>query len=126
MLNYLYYRLFKFFELTEKHLTPNGIRMPEYLAMFAVILLVSLNLFAINSFLYEKFRLQLLFSSKGVAFGLLAVILLSGYLLFIHKGKYKLIVEKYNQENTRMRYISIAFTIIYIVFSFLLLVLATS
>ncbi len=63
MLNYLFYRLYRFFEITEKHLTPSGLRMPDYLASLAIALLLILNLITVDVIFNSIYGVHIVLSS---------------------------------------------------------------
>ena len=126
MLNYLYYRFFRFFEFIENHLIPEGIRIPEYLATFAIVFLLFLNLITIDIFVDSIYGVHLFLSSLLMTSFFVFLILLSMYFLFLRKRRYTAIIETYKTEGARMKNLSIAFTIIYVITSITLLLLITS
>jgi len=125
MLNYLFYRLYRFFEITEKLFTPSELRMPDYLASLAIALLLSLNLITADIILNNFFKIHIVLSSTLVAFSCTLLLLILVYLLFNRNKKHIVIVDKYKGESSIKRSISILFTLIYVVASFLLLILVS-
>ena len=115
MLNYLYYRFFRFFEFMENHLTPVGIRIPEYLATFAIVILLILNLITVDVFINSIYNVHLILSSLLMTSFFVFIILLSMYFLFLRNRRYSAIIEMYKSESARMKNLSIAATIIYII-----------
>jgi len=125
MLSYLYYRFFRFFEFIETHLTPEGIRIPEYLAMFALAFLAIFNLIAIDVIIYRFYGIHLILSSLLVTSFFVCVIVLSIYLLFLRKRRYISIIDKYKTESNHMKNLSIVSSIIYVLLSVILLIIVT-
>ena len=125
MLNYLFYRLYRFFEITEKHLTPSGLRMPDYLASLAIALLLILNLITVDVIFNSIYGVHIVLSSILVAFTFALLILLMVYFLFNRKKIYVMIVAKYETESPIKRGMSILFTLVYVLASFLLLMVVS-
>jgi archaellum biogenesis protein FlaJ (TadC family) len=125
MLNYLFYRLYRFFEITEKHLTPSGLRMPDYLASLAIALLLILNLITVDVIFNSIYGVHIVLSSILVTFTFSLLILLMVYFLFNRKKIYVTIVAKYETESPIKRGMSILFTLVYVVASFLLLMVVS-
>ena len=119
----MYYRFFRVFEFLENQFTPEGIRIPEYLATFAIVFLLILNLITADVFINSIYGVHLILSSLLMTSFSVFIILLSMYFFFLRKRKYSAIIETYKTESVRMKNLSIAFTIIYVIVSIILLLI---
>lgn len=122
MLKYLYYRLYKFFQTVESHLTPEEIRIPKYLAYFAMAILITLNLISIDIVVYSQFEVHIFLKSTNRAIITYLFVLLILYIFILRKKKFLLIIEKHVDETEIARKRSILLTLLYIVFTVILLV----
>ncbi len=126
MLNYLFFRFFKFFDFIEKHFTPEGMRIPEYLAMFAIAFLVIFNLITLDIFVNNYFGIRLVLISLPVTLFFVLIVFIILYISFFRKKKYLSIIEKYNNESTIAMRLSTVLSIGYVLLSVLLLIIITS
>jgi len=118
IINYLYYRLYRFFEITENNFAPKGMRIPEFIAYFTTVFLFELNFISIDLLLKNIFGYSFLVLSSELMSIVCAILLMIGlYFQFIWKRKYLNIINRYKQESQKNRILSISFTIFYIVIS---------
>jgi hypothetical protein len=113
MLSYLYYRLYKFFNIIENHLTPEGIRIPEYLAMFAIVFLFLLNMITMDIFIHSVYGFHIILTSISSTLIFVLIIIVSMYVLLLRKKRYVSLIRKYASE----------MSIIYVITSITLLIL---
>lgn len=113
MFNYLYYKLYRAAMLSSLRDTA------EFTATIFWGGLIGANLFVINGFLAKINIMPFLFSNKYQAgfFGFVCILLTSVY--YMGKKRYKLIIEKYSQENDKARIKGNAILAIYVAVSFL-------
>ena len=126
MLSYLYYRLYRFFHFIEMHLTPEGIRIPEYLAMFAIVFLVIFNLITLDVFIYSQYGIHLILKSLPISSFFVLIVFSIMYVLLMRKKKYVLIIEKYAGESMRMKALSVTLSSLYVLLTVVLLIIVTS
>ena len=125
MYYYLFYRLYKFFDLVENALTPKSIRTPEYSAMFVSVLLIYFNLFTLELFINKLFGIYLLFFKKEVTISVAVTVLIYFCFIFLYKNKFRKVVERYKEETSEKKKRSTYLTILYVVFTFGFFVFST-
>ncbi len=125
MLSYLYYRLYKFFNIIETHLTPEGIRIPEYLAMFAIVFLFLLNMITMDIFIHSVYGFHIILTSISSTLIFVLIIIVSMYVLLLRKKRYVSVIRKYTSESNKAKMISSLMSIIYVVTSITLLIIVT-
>ena len=125
MVDYFYYRLYRFFTRVENNLTPSGIRMPEYLAYIFFCFVLAINIITLD--LLQKFRSgrNILLSSKMSVILIALIIFVVVFFLFLFKHRFQSIIEKYEHESGAMRTASVVFSLVYIFGSLGLLIFST-
>lgn len=125
LINNLYYRLYCWAKKAENILTPKNLRMPEYIALFTILILFQFNLWTIDLVLEYIDIGPFIDNSKNT--GLVVIFIMLGclYFLFIRKRKYLLVVEKYKSETKKEKIISTLLTVIYIIFTVVSLIIVS-
>jgi hypothetical protein len=126
MINNIFYRYYKFFEFIENNLTPESLRMQEYITGFFLSILIYLNTGSL--FLLIKNIIGNGFISLNIIvvtiYGICVYIIV--YFSFIHKKKYLRIAKKYEGETKTKKALGVLLSLSYIVFTIVFLVIVAS
>ncbi len=126
MINNIYYRYYKFFEYIENNLTPESLRMQEYITCFFLSILLFLNFAAIDIWINTIFDFHIVFISKFITIVYAVCTFSILYFLFIHKKKYLRIAKKYEGETKTKKVLGVLLSLSYIVFTIVFLVIVAS
>lgn len=110
LLNILFTRFYTYYHKSGEKLDA------QYTAILYIGLLLFINTYSLLSFVELLFFPQIEYSYYWL-FSLQVLILISCYFAFIHKGKYKQIVEKHKQKNESNKYLEWFLIITYIILS---------
>lgn len=118
-MNYIYYLIYKF-----TLLTPSKKEQPEHIANMILAFITCANIYIVITLLYKYFDFSFFeFFSKNLEliFILTYVItLIIGYLYFISKKKYILLIKKFDNENKSRKLSKTILALIYIISIFFL------
>lgn len=115
MLNYLYYKLYR------AHQKGSLNDIAEWVAMISLGALIGANLLVLGTFLRKVHILPFFFSDKMQVIAFMVGLLIMIFFFFMHKKRYKGIIEKYKAESERQRKKGNLYVWLYIVLSFLLI-----
>ena len=98
MIDYIFFKLFKFSLAIEKRNTPEAVRSPHWSAIFTFSILIGFNMLEI-AILFRNQLSNINFSKvDAVIIGL--VLYLISYFLFLYKRRYLEILKKYDNIST--------------------------
>ncbi len=125
MFKNIFYRFYSFFKYVENKLTPEDLRVPQYITVFFLMLLFMLNT---GSFvlLFEEYLDCKIITNKMVIIIFIIFIYIVLYYSFIHKKKYLKIAEEYKKETKTKKVFGVLLSLIYIIFTVAFLVIVIS
>lgn len=91
----------------------------QYTSILFIGLLLTININSIILFFQLLYFPKVLYSHYWI-FALFAIVLINCYFIFVHKGRYKRIVEKYEHNNKRKKLIEWIIIELYILGSFII------
>ena len=115
LINYLYYKIYK------ANLKGSLNDIAPTAAMLHTCLVISLNLFVLVCFLRKVGLLPFFFRKQQDVIVSLVSLFVAGYFYFLHRKRYTVIIENYENENESERKRGNRIIWIYIILSFLML-----
>jgi phosphatidylglycerophosphate synthase len=112
-LDYLYYKIYR------ANLIGSAKDIAEFAAMIYVSGLLFANIFVIGAFLKKQNILPFFFTGKRQIIIFMACLFVLNYFLFLHKKRYKKIIERYEQENELRRKRGNLIVWLYVIITFL-------
>jgi hypothetical protein len=99
---------------------------PEYTALFGMLVVQGLNLGLLAALIQWFTGAQLPYLGRLELVYLLVILGLPQYFLFVHRGKFKGIAERFATESSRQSLLGGCAVALYVVFSFVLFMWGTS
>jgi|SRR5690606_30090078 len=118
MFNYIFYTIYKFILIT-----PSRDELPGHLSSSILAFILSFNLLLIKNVLlkYDIHFLADLYESNTVYLGVFILLVIVCFFIFVYRGKYLKIAEKYDRESKQQKIIKMSLAWLYIIGSFVLL-----
>jgi len=114
MYSYVYFRLYKLAKITERQWA-EGARMPEWIALFLLFLLVIFNLFSLLIFLRRFLELSIPSLNKWIAVVVFIFFMIINYFVFIRNDRFVRIEKKYDSISNKEKAIRSILFWIYLV-----------